>query len=242
MKPYFLDDSCTLYHGRAEEILPAIPKADCLITDPPFELTASGGGIGAQRDYLGDIDGTLDGGFDYSLLESFDNFFCFCGKEQLPEMFKRFSNRQRWMLLTWNKTNPTPLTNCNYLPDTEYIFHSFAPGRLFGKYADKSRFIVFPVEKNNFAHPTVKPIAIMTKLIRLGTQVGELVVDCYAGTGSTLVAAKQEGRKSIGIESNERHCETAASRLSQAMLFSPMPIRTEDKALFPSLPAERKEA
>lgn len=223
MKPYYSEGGIEIFHGDCREVLLTLPAVDCVITDPPYKMTASGGGMGAKRAYLAAIDGRLDEGFDLSLLAPFDNWFVFCGKEQLPEMLSAVGGK-RWMLLTWNKTNPTPLTNNNYLPDTEYIFHCFTPGRLFGSYRDKSRFIVHPVEKSAFDHPTVKPLAVMEKCVRLGTKAGDLVLDPFCGTGTTLEAAKLLGRRAIGIEREERFCEMAASRLSQGVLaFGPAP-------------------
>ena len=217
MQPYYQDGAATIYHGDCREVLPEMPMCDLVVTDPPYKLTAAGGGIGAQRSYMKSIEGKLDGGFDVGLLDRFPNWFCFCGKDQLPELLRAASSG-RWMLLTWNKPNPTPLTNNNYLPDTEYIVHRFEPGRLFGDYADKSRFIVYPVEKNPYAHPTVKPLRIIEKCMNLGSQRGQTVLDPFMGTGTTLVAAKLLGRKGVGIEIEERWCETAAKRLRQEVL------------------------
>ncbi len=67
-------------------------------------------------------------------------------------------------------------------------------------------------------HPTQKPEALSAYFIRLHTQPGELVVDPFMGSGSTLRAAKDLGRKAIGIEIEERYCELAAKRMSQEVL------------------------
>ncbi|HXI16818.1 MAG TPA: site-specific DNA-methyltransferase [Chloroflexota bacterium] len=67
-------------------------------------------------------------------------------------------------------------------------------------------------------HPTEKPVSILRQMIESSSLFGETVLDPFAGSGSTLVAAKLEGRKSIGIEIDERYCETAAKRLSQQRL------------------------
>jgi DNA modification methylase len=219
MKPYYQDEASriTIYHGDCREVLPGLPLADLLLTDPPYELTASGGGIGAKRDYLSSIDGHIDCGFDVSLLASFPNWCVFCAKAQLPLLLDVVGGR-RWCLVTWNKPNPTPLVNCNYLPDTEYVVHAYQPGRLFGEYKDRSRFIVLPVERNNFGHPTVKPLAVVNKMMRLGSECGDLVVDPFCGSGTTLVSARDCGRRAIGIEIEERYCEIAAKRLSQGVL------------------------
>jgi len=217
MTPFYKDQSVTLFHGDAYTA--PVPVEHFLLTDPPYEITAAGGGMGAQRQYLAEIDGKIDGGFNIAFLESFPNWCVFCGKTQLVSLITAAGTRN-WSLVTWNKPNPTPLTNSNYLPDTEYIVHAYQPGRLFGGYRDKSRFIVHPVEKNEFHHPTVKPLAVMSKMVRLGTRPGETVVDPFAGTGTTLVAAKMLGRMAVGVEKEERFCEIAAKRLAQE--FFPM--------------------
>lgn len=63
-------------------------------------------------------------------------------------------------------------------------------------------------------HVNQKPVALMGWCIRLAGD-DELILDPYMGSGSTLVAARELGRKAIGIEIDERHCDTAARRLSQ---------------------------
>jgi site-specific DNA-methyltransferase (adenine-specific) len=67
-------------------------------------------------------------------------------------------------------------------------------------------------------HPTQKPVALMRYVIDTYTEPGWVVLDPCAGSGSTLVAAKESGRKSIGIEVDERYCEIAAKRFDQGVL------------------------
>jgi site-specific DNA-methyltransferase (adenine-specific) len=67
-------------------------------------------------------------------------------------------------------------------------------------------------------HPTEKPIGILAPLITYGCPPGGLVVDPFAGSGSTLDAARQSGRRAIGIEANEPYAEKAARRLEQMTL------------------------
>lgn len=67
-------------------------------------------------------------------------------------------------------------------------------------------------------HPTVKPLRLMRWLVRLvGCQRGSVVLDTFAGSGTTLVAAHVEGFRSIGIELDERHCDIARARLEHAV-------------------------
>lgn len=76
-------------------------------------------------------------------------------------------------------------------------------------------------------HPTEKPVSILRQMIESSTLFGDVVLDPCAGSGSTLVAAKLEGRRSIGIEIDERYCATAARRLSQQRL--PLEMGTEQE-------------
>lgn len=68
MKPYYSDDrfGITIYCGDCMEVLPTLEagSVDLVLTDPPYEVVASGGGIGARRKYLHDIEDFTDGGFD----------------------------------------------------------------------------------------------------------------------------------------------------------------------------------
>jgi site-specific DNA-methyltransferase (adenine-specific) len=67
-------------------------------------------------------------------------------------------------------------------------------------------------------HPTEKPTGILTPLLEYACPPGGLVVDPFAGSGSTLDAARQSGRRAIGVEANEQYIEAAAKRLSQMTL------------------------
>jgi len=71
-------------------------------------------------------------------------------------------------------------------------------------------------------HPTEKPVELKAFFVRLHSNEGETILDPFMGSGTTLVAAKQLGRKAIGIEIEEKYCEIAVKRLAQAQLqFDP---------------------
>jgi site-specific DNA-methyltransferase (adenine-specific) len=225
MKPVIIGDA-TLYLGDCLDVLPTLGKVDAVITDPPYLISASGGGIGGQRQYLTDIRDHIDSGFDVSMLQTFKNWFCFCGKPQLLNLIGQAEKQGlRWQILTWNKTNPTPLSNNNYLPDTEYMVHAFESHH----YESKTRFIVGQVERSGYDHPTVKPQYVMQKAIKSASHQGDTILDCFMGTGSTGVAAIQLGRKFIGIEREPKYFDIACKRIEQAaaqgQLFAPAPVK-----------------
>jgi site-specific DNA-methyltransferase (adenine-specific) len=69
-----------------------------------------------------------------------------------------------------------------------------------------------------YNHPGYTPYPIMRKAVELLSECGDVIVEPFSGTGTTLRAAKDTGRKAIGIEINERYCEIAAKRLAQRVL------------------------
>lgn len=161
------------------------------------------------------------------MLTHVDRWAVFCSKAQLAELIdKAEENELSWALVTWNKPNPTPLTNSNYLPDTEYVIHAFDSGGVYGGYRDKSRFFVYPAQQSEYDHPTVKPLPVMQKVLATASDVGQTVFDPFMGTGSTGVACAAMGRKFIGIEISPRYFDIACRRIEQAYaqpdMFGPL--------------------
>ena len=210
---------CRLILGDCRDVLPDLPMVDALITDPPYDISAIGGGIGGKRQYLTDIRGHIDAGFDIAMLAAFENWFVFCGKPQLMALMQQAMDQGlRWQLRTWNKTNPTPLTNGNYLPDTEYMIHAFKTHVWQGK----KRWIVGNVEKSGLDHPTVKPQYVMNDALQCATNHGQSVLDCFMGTGSTGVSCVNLGRKFFGVEREPKYFDIACQRIENAYRQAPM--------------------
>ena len=218
--PYYQDPAVTLYHGNCQEIMPHLGRFDLLLTDPPYELHAGkGGGCFGNRDHLVNTGGFTDCGVDFRFLENAENWFCFCSRLQLSALLGVAQSRPRWNVLVWCKPNPVPTCNNKYLPDMEFIVHGFASGRLFGDMSVKSSFLLHPCGNKETSHPNEKPIALACKLVSLGTQAGDTILDPFAGSGTTGRAAKDLGRKCVLIEREERYCEIAAGRMAQEVLL-----------------------
>jgi DNA modification methylase len=77
---------------------------------------------------------------------------------------------------------------------------------------------IFHNHPENCGHETQKPLDIIGKMIRISSNPGDVVLDPMCGSGTTLKAAKELGRRAIGIDNNERYCEMSANRLSQEVL------------------------
>ena len=85
------------------------------------------------------------------------------------------------------------------------------------RWSGKGRHGVWTHNKVNGAHPTTKPLPLVQDWVRLFSD-GGTILDPFAGSGTTLVAAKRLGRKAIGIEIEEKYCAIAARRLAQEVL------------------------
>jgi len=198
-----------------------------------------GGGIGGRRQVYKDIYAAgLHKGFDPDLVLGVSpSITVFCAKNQFKRMLEfAEANGFRWNLTTFNKTNPTPLCGANYLPDSEYVFHFWNGIRLGGGYADKSRFWVGPASGDSTIHPTIKPVGLMVKLIRVSTDApNPTILDPFMGSGTTGVACAKLGRKFIGIEIEPRYFEIACERIRKAYdqpdLFVEPPKKPEQMGL-----------
>jgi len=215
-----------LIRGDCTLIAPTLEGVDAVITDPPYEIVASGGGILATRKVYQQTEGFTDCGFDYGILDRFRNWVCFGTLKQVPKLMQAAGDR-RHMLITWNKPNPCPLVCGNYLPDTEYIVHAWTNGCLYGTAQDKARFIVHRVgDKEDGTHPNEKPVRVMEKLCRTACDNGQLILDPYMGSGTTLIASIRTGRRAIGIEIDERHFRTAVERVKRELAQPTLPMDT----------------
>ena len=214
LKPYYQDSLVTIYNGDCYTMANEFKYVELVVTDPPYLLKMShGGGAFGNRKSLRNTANFTDGGCDYSILDNFNNWFCFCSRKQIVELINKAEQKERWNFLVWCKTNPLPTCHNTYLSDLEFIIHGFNKNRLFGKYKDKSQFVVSSTTKKVTKHPNEKPIHLIEKLIILGSVEGETILDPFAGSGTTGVACKQLNRKCIMIERSEEYCEVAAKRL-----------------------------
>ncbi|QDH34011.1 DNA methyltransferase [Porphyrobacter sp. YT40] len=213
----------TLYRGDAYAIRPTLGWFDADVMDPPYEFRAEGGGH--YRKARGGMDQIIDEqlhkGFDHAIINPLlcGAVVVFCHNDQLAKLLPYLDgNFERFALCMWRKKNPQPVANKHYRPDSEFYAHCWSKGyHPQGDLADKARTVdAYSVRgKAKFGHATVKPDAVMDKIIR--NVAGESICDPFMGTGSTGVAAVKAGKTFVGIEQNPTHFETACRRIAAAM-------------------------
>ena len=197
---------------------------DCICTDSPYLIGSNKGeisdnSIGSNREYLKNVT-HISNGFDFSILEDFKrvlknmNLIIFGSKFQIkPYLDWIYENEYTWELIVWHKNNPTPLINSSYLPGCEYIFHIWKNRKLGGNYHTKSKVISTNVIKNEFNHPTVKPIEVIIPLLINATDENDIVLDPFIGTGTTALACLDLNRQYIGFELDENYFKIAQNRI-----------------------------
>lgn len=213
MKPYFEDTKAgiVIYHGDCRTILPSLPKVDLVLTDPPYGI-----GEGNQKRILSRSN--IAKARDYGHAE-------WDSRPPDKELLKIVLNHSRWKILwggnyfdglsaqrgwlVWDKDN-----GANDFADCELAWTNLESAVRKFKWRWAGMLQQNMSEKDVREHPTQKPVALMAWCIERVNNC-QTILDPFMGSGTTLRAAKDLGRKAIGIEIEERYCEIAARRLSQ---------------------------
>lgn len=221
-----------LLKGDCLELIKGIPdnSIDLIVIDPPYEIKIGGkGGAFGSRRHLREIDEAhLTKGYDYGILNELVrvmkkiNIYIWCNKDQIRKYIDFFEDLGcSTELLTWHKTNPVPTCNNKYLSDTEYLLFFREKGvKLYGKYATKRKYYVTPTnkqDKEKYGHPTIKPLEIIQNLIINSSNEGDIVLDCFMGSGTTGEACVNTNRQFIGIEIDDTYYEIAEQRINNAV-------------------------
>ena len=217
---YYEQDNITIYHGDCREILPYLPKVDLVLTDPPYGLNIDYKGYNDTQENLKILISNL---FP-EILRISKLTVTFCGIQNIW-----IYPRADWVMsYSWENTQSRGF----------YGFNQWQPILIYGKeeidghpfqkingelrsdtfkFSQSSKFM-YEETKDIIKHPCPKPITIINRLLYRFSKPKQTVLDPFAGSGTTLVAAKQLGRKAIGIEIEEKYCQIAIKRLSQGVL------------------------
>ena len=208
MKPYYEKDGIVIYHGDCREILPSIERPPVIVTDPPYGLGDKWTGGGGSGKTSWKFDPSEAKGWDGKTVDFV---------EQLPSLCDQ--------LIVWGGNYyPLPPMRCWLVWDKK-VPDTFTTGQAELAWTNLDRptrvFRMAQCEQANEGpkyHPTQKPLALILWCMKW---VGDgLVLDPFMGSGTTLRAAKDLGRRAIGIEIEERYCEIAVKRLAQEVLFT----------------------
>jgi site-specific DNA-methyltransferase (adenine-specific) len=200
-EPYYQDESCVICNADCKQVLPFLPRFDLLLTDPPYGLgdRMKGGTWGCFEKY--NVMRTWDQ--ETPPPEIIEKSIDMCG-ESIVWGGNYFQLPAARCYLIWDKSNAVPT-----MASAELAWTSFdKPVRTFrGK-----------VGQHTTGHPTQKPEELFRWCLSFAPEA-KTVLDPWLGSGTTLVAAKLEGRYAVGIEINTDYCASAVERLRQKVLF-----------------------
>lgn len=218
MKPYYADEAVTLYHGDCREILPDLDPVDLVLTDPPYGINyISNSSVGRGTRPITNDGARLAVALQRAVIPMLraNHVLWFTRWDVWPDVWMELGP---WFplrgMLVWDKSTPG-MGDLNHWGPSYELIASAGWGKITGG-RDQSVLRYLTTAQAARFHPTEKPQALLQYLIeKLDAQT---VLDPFAGGGSTLVAAKRQGRKAIGIEVDERYCQTIAERLDQGVL------------------------
>jgi site-specific DNA-methyltransferase (adenine-specific) len=222
VRPYYDAGGVTIYHGDSSVVmgLMSVGSVDLILTDPPYGI-AFQSAWRIERQRLATIAG--DSGID-------TRWLAFAKELVKPGgavyVFTRWDVLGAWhaaleakSCIVWDRmvhglgdlqgAYAPQHDQCLFLPIGK---HRFRRGR------PKDVIRCQRVDPEKLLHPAEKPEPLLAELIQNSSDPEHLILDPFMGSGTTLVAAKNLGRRAIGIEIEERYCEIAAKRLAQEVL------------------------
>jgi site-specific DNA-methyltransferase (adenine-specific) len=220
MKPYYEDEAVQIWHGDCREVMPTLGKVDLVLTDPPY------GTGGWRREQSGNgsspIASLVKEEWDIGAVDWIDGslpVISFWPSSATVRLLTRAVEvgLTKHRALYMQKRDPKPQVAGRIMWSVEPIWVLSQEGFLLHGgtdwYTDSTPRL--GRDEDATGHPYQKPIEVMRWLI--GKTTG-IIVDPFMGSGTTLRAAKDLGRRAIGIETEERYCEIAAKRMSQIVM------------------------
>jgi DNA modification methylase len=224
VKPYYEHGGITIYHGDCMEILPQLKPVDLVLTDPPY-------GINMNTDYYTSRKNGQDNRADKKHAWHAKKYPLICGDNKPFDPSILFLMAPKYAFfgancyssklidsyswIVWDKKTDAIPSNC--FSDAELIYckgANFESVRI-------HRYMWSGYQRQGeigvHLHPTQKPVALIVYILNYFSNINT-ILDPFMGSGTTLRAAKDLGKKCVGIEIEEKYCEIAAQRLSQEVL------------------------
>jgi len=240
MKPYYKDSAVTIYHGDCLELLRDMQMVDIAFSSPPYNQLLFGTkatGMHKGSKWVAKSEGANGAGYteigDEDQYQKFQlSVFSAVKSKTKGIMWINHKTRYRggsgihplkfypwefWSEIIWDRGISMVLNAKKYAPSHEYIYGFGTPHYWDNSLNTKmSVWRIAPQRSTN--HPCPFPIEIVSPCIVSSCPIGGTVLDPFMGSGTTLRAAKDLGRKAIGIEIEEKYCEIAANRMCQEVL------------------------
>lgn len=208
MKPYYQDSAVTIYHGDCEDVMWGMDRVDFIFADPPYGVGFQYANSSDKRDGYTNMIPKWFAMFDGTNTAVTPGIVNVC-----------FWPQPRW-ILAWIKNNSmgaSGMSGPNMVSRNLWepiLWYGTYPPRQISRDTIKAPIAIGG--KNG--HPCPKPIELMMQIVDFASDVGQTILDPFMGSGTTLRASKDLGRKAIGIEIEEKYCEIAARRMEQEVL------------------------
>ena len=227
----------TLLQGDCLKLIKQVPSnsVDLILIDPPYEISRttnfqSGEETGRDTDRFrismdfGEWDKNFTGlevviKEGYRILRQGGTMICFYDLWKIETLKNLYdSNKFKQVrFIEWIKTNPVPINSkINYLTNAREVAVSAIKGSkpTFNSSYDNGLYS-YPIcaGKERTIHPTQKPLSLITDLVLKHSNEGDMVLDCFMGSGTTGVACKNTNREFIGMELDEKYFEIACNRI-----------------------------
>jgi DNA modification methylase len=201
-----------VYCGDCREVLPLVPTADLLLTDPPYGIGASKVKRGGRQDGKSFAPSRTYESSDWDNEPADEGLLRLAISKARHAIIwggNYFSLGPNSCWLVWDKE-----TGANGYADAELAWTNIPGAVRLIRHQWKGMFQAFEEDR---WHPTQKPVPVMRWAI---TRAGDVksVLDCFMGSGSSLIASKEMGISVVGIEIEPKYCEIAVKRLRQEVL------------------------
>lgn len=246
MRPYYEDESVTIFHARCEDVLPTLEPVPLVVTSPPYNMGLVPGGngrgmyrpgasnkAGRFRDGYGQHDDAMPQG-EYDAWQR--EVLALCWEGLTPEGAIFYNHRPRVehgvvrfplgldfglpvkQIITWDRGTGIDVNRRHFCSAYEWIFVLAKPAFALVDHAASGMSDMWRLgmDRERLGHPAPFPVTLPQKAL-LATGAAT-VLDPFMGSGTTLRAALNLGRRAIGIEREERFCEMAAQRCAQGAM------------------------
>ncbi len=218
---YYTDDSVAIAHGDCRELLPSMPDVDLVLMDPPYKISQTYSAAVDADNLLG-VASICWAAYDLlPLLKDGQYAAVFYDTRILPlclEAFRKAGWRYLRNLTFYRRWGNASLLH-GWMSTSDFVLLFQRPGakeEYFGE-AFHDVFVKDGPEENSH-HPAQKPADFLRQIIQRLSDTNATILDPFMGSGTTLRAAKDLGRKAIGIEIEEKYCEIVAKRMAQEVL------------------------